>query len=168
MTVNQTEDQVTHSTIAVLNNQLCEAQLKIKIQDAQIEELKTKNRNLATNSNKETAVLRKRLYKLERQISACSVDHLDREQFVSHLKTVLKSLLTENQLDVILGRKKRPQWTANEISTAFAIRYLSKRCYVYLRNQLHFPLPSLWLGGLTVLQIPSSMISKIVSHLNYL
>lgn len=143
VTVNQTEIQIANSSIAALKKQLCDAELQIKVQDAQIEELKSANRNLATSNENETAVLRKKLYKLEKQMLACSVDHFDREQFVSHLKTSLKSVLTENQIDVILGRKKRPQWTANETSTAFAIRYLSKRCYVFLRNQLQYPLPGL-------------------------
>lgn len=32
-------------------------------------------------------------------------------------------------------------WTHEEISTAFTLRYYSKKCYLYLRNKLHYPLP---------------------------
>lgn len=31
--------------------------------------------------------------------------------------------------------------STEDISKAFTLRYLSKRCYIYLRNKLNYPLP---------------------------
>lgn len=151
---DEDEDQ---STIAELRKQLAEAEskasrdsdqlqaayLKLNQQEMQIMELKLANQTLAKNTETETKLLRKKLYAMEAKIAACEKDHIDSHTFIAQLKNALKSVLTENQLDVILGRKKKPHWTANEISTAFAIRYLSKRCYTYLRDQMHIPLPGL-------------------------
>lgn len=48
-----------------------------------------------------------------------------------------------NQIDIILKRKKQPRWTDEEKRIAFTVRYLSKRCYAFIRNQMGIPLPGL-------------------------
>jgi hypothetical protein len=57
--------------------------------------------------------------------------------------TLLKKLLTENQIAILLNKKKRVNWTTEEIAVAFTVRYLSKKCYIFLRTKLNFPLPAL-------------------------
>lgn len=32
-------------------------------------------------------------------------------------------------------------WSTDDISKAFTLRYLNKRCYIYLRNKIKYPLP---------------------------
>ncbi|EFN62483.1 Transposable element P transposase, partial [Camponotus floridanus] len=56
-------------------------------------------------------------------------------------KEGIRTILSENQL--ALQKKKKIKWTVDEISKAFTIRYLSKRCYFYLRNTLNYKLPGI-------------------------
>jgi hypothetical protein len=52
-------------------------------------------------------------------------------------------VLTDNQIALLSKKKKRINWTRDEQAVAFTLRYYSKKCYLYLRNKLHYPLPSL-------------------------
>lgn len=54
----------------------------------------------------------------------------------------LLSIFSPNQLDIMLKKKKKVCWTNDEISKAFRLRYFSKRAYIYVKNELHYPLPS--------------------------
>lgn len=56
---------------------------------------------------------------------------------------ILSKILTKNQIAIILNKKKKVKWTADEIGTAFTLRYFSKKSYVYLRSKLNYPLPGL-------------------------
>lgn len=56
---------------------------------------------------------------------------------------ILKMVLTENQVRLLLKKKKLVRWTSEEIAVAFTIRYYSKKCYLYIKNKLHYPLPGL-------------------------
>lgn len=56
---------------------------------------------------------------------------------------LLKTVLTQNQIDLLSKKKKRVNWTREEIAVAFTLRYYSKKCYLYLRTSLNYPLPSL-------------------------
>jgi hypothetical protein len=57
--------------------------------------------------------------------------------------TLLKTVLTQNQIDLLSKKKRRVNWTTEEIPVAFTLRYYSKKCYRYLRSKLHNPLPAL-------------------------
>lgn len=68
---------------------------------------------------------------------------------------MFKSVLSENQIDIILKRKSRVVWTQEELSNAFTIRYFSSKAYTFLRDQLNLPLPALstltkWAGKIKV------------------
>ncbi|XP_046387212.1 uncharacterized protein LOC124156610 [Ischnura elegans] len=67
----------------------------------------------------------------------------EREALVeSRVKEVLSKIFTDGQISLLLSDKKQVKcWTSEEIGRAFSIRYLSKRCYIHLRNQMKFPLP---------------------------
>jgi hypothetical protein len=63
----------------------------------------------------------------------------DKPQQSQEALTLLKKLLTENQIAILLNKKKRVNWTTEEIAVAFTVRYLSKKCYIFLRTKLNFP-----------------------------
>ena len=50
-------------------------------------------------------------------------------------------MFTPNQMKLISKIQTRVRWTSEEISQAYTLRFLSKKAYVYVRNELHFPLP---------------------------
>lgn len=56
---------------------------------------------------------------------------------------VLSSVFTKNQINLLLGMKRKVKWTNEEISLAFTLRYLSKRCYLFLKNKMKIPLPGI-------------------------
>lgn len=67
----------------------------------------------------------------------------------------LDKILTKNQINLLLKNKKRVNWTTGEISNAFTLRYYSKKAYIFMRQQLHYPLPGLsslkrWAGKIDV------------------
>lgn len=57
------------------------------------------------------------------------------------LKESLNTVFSATQLQLITKRKKKVVWGTEDISRAFTLRYFSKRCYIYLRNTLKYPLP---------------------------
>jgi hypothetical protein len=44
--------------------------------------------------------------------------------------TLLKTVLIQNQIDLLSKKKKRVNWTREEIAVAFTLRYYSKKCYL--------------------------------------
>lgn len=53
----------------------------------------------------------------------------------------LLGVFSQNQIDLMLKKKKKVTWSGNEISKAFTLMYFSKRAYMYLKNELKYPLP---------------------------
>ncbi|KAF0705882.1 THAP-type domain-containing protein, partial [Aphis craccivora] len=56
---------------------------------------------------------------------------------------LVSPIFSKNQLDIILKKKKRVNWSTDEIAKAFTLRYFSKRAYLYVRHELHHPLPGI-------------------------
>lgn len=56
-------------------------------------------------------------------------------------KKYLSTIFSKNQIDLIMKKKKKVHWTTEDISKAFTLRYFSKRPYVYVKDELHYPLP---------------------------
>lgn len=56
-------------------------------------------------------------------------------------KSYLSTIFTPNQLNLMTKKKKQVHWTQQEISKAFTLRYFSKRAYVFVKRELHYPLP---------------------------
>ena len=67
---------------------------------------------------------------------------LEKELSKLKLKLSVKKTLSDNQL-ASDSSNKRVNWSEEEYSKAFSIRYLSKKCYIHLRQNLYYPLPSL-------------------------
>lgn len=55
----------------------------------------------------------------------------------------VKKMFTKNQMNMLLNRRKRVNWTSEEAASAFTLRYYSKKAYLYVKEKLHFPLPGL-------------------------
>ncbi|KAF0682161.1 Transposable element P transposase, partial [Aphis craccivora] len=55
----------------------------------------------------------------------------------------LGGIFSQNQINIILKKKKKVNWTSNEISQAFTLRYLGVRGYKFVRQNMNFPLPGL-------------------------
>ena len=57
------------------------------------------------------------LRKSYKDIQAVSAKRIE-----DHVYSAFRKLFSANQVDLILGRKKRVVWTAEEIATAFSLR----------------------------------------------
>ena len=55
--------------------------------------------------------------------------------------TGAKKIFTDNQIKLISGTQSRVRWTSDEISQAFTIRYCGIKGYIFMKNELHYPLP---------------------------
>lgn len=53
----------------------------------------------------------------------------------------LSSIFSKNHLDMIMKKKQHVNWSRNEIAKTFSLRYFSKRAYVYVKDELKYPLP---------------------------
>lgn len=80
---------------------------------------------------------------LERKVSNLSSKLKLESANRTHIENTLRNLLSKAQVELVLGRKKQVRWSSADIFKAFAIRYLSRRCYVYLSEQLKYPLPGI-------------------------
>lgn len=102
---------------------------------------------------------------------------MEKNVSVDEIKNLLSSVLSSNQIDLILNRKKQVRWTQDELSMAFTIRYISKNCYLFLKNKMKLPLPALttlerWVskisispGNLTIISAISTY--NILNEINY-
>lgn len=120
-------------------------------------QLKNVLNNILMSSNLERAQnqiedLKKKLYimtenykqsKDENKLLLKSLSTLEKEKVENGARSLVSTVLTKNQLDLILKKKKKVVWTTEEISNAFALRCLSQRAYLYVRNTLKYPLPGL-------------------------
>lgn len=67
---------------------------------------------------------------------------MDETKFVEDIKGLFKGFLSPAQVDLALKLKQRVQWSEEDISRAFGIRYFSKGAYNYIRDTIKYPLPS--------------------------
>uniref|UniRef100_A0A1Y1K3A3 Uncharacterized protein n=1 Tax=Photinus pyralis TaxID=7054 RepID=A0A1Y1K3A3_PHOPY len=109
--------------------------LKIQFDNLQKENQALKSEIKLLQTDNES--LQKTVRHLEKQLKGESTD------FEVQAKFAFKNCLTSNQVDIILKKKKKARWAPEEVSKAFTLRYFSKRCYIYLREKLHYPLPGL-------------------------
>ncbi|KAG4068974.1 hypothetical protein HA402_005635 [Bradysia odoriphaga] len=65
-------------------------------------------------------------------------------------------MLTDNQIALMTKKKKRVNWTCDEIAKGFTLSFFNRRGYDYLIHSLQYPLPSL-----RTLQIWSSNMSLV-------
>lgn len=78
----------------------------------------------------------------QKNMKAIKIQSLDHTKTVENkARKLVSSVLTQNQMDLILKKNKRVRWSREEVSKAFTIRYFSKRAYSYVKDELHYPLP---------------------------
>nr|XP_022908184.1 uncharacterized protein LOC111419587 [Onthophagus taurus] len=115
-----------------------------------IKEMNIKMNSLRTENDRiKSIVVQKEslIKKYKRQISILSKrqqkNTLTNANLNIKIKEKFKNVFTPTQLTKILKNKKKIHWNQTDITNAFTLRYLSKRCYLYLRNHLNYPLPGI-------------------------
>lgn len=103
------------------------------------------NENLRLNMKilqKNLSTTNKLLKENQKHMKAIKIQSLDQSKAVENqARKLVSSVLTRNQLDLILKKKKKVRWSREEISKAFTLRYFSKKAYKYVKDELHYPLP---------------------------
>ncbi|XP_058836166.1 uncharacterized protein LOC131692853 isoform X2 [Topomyia yanbarensis] len=112
---------------------------------AEVHEKLHKERIASAN---ELKVRQKEMRMKEEQIhtlrSACVELNVIKEGIIlNRIKETMGKILTPNQIDLLLGLKKKVHWTAEEIALSFTIRYHGKSAWNLIKKELNFPLPSL-------------------------
>lgn len=104
----------------------------------QVLKLKLENRDKKLNDRfKIMSDLRKDLRGMRLRFKSINLQH-------TKVLNVLSKVFTKSQVHVLINNKKRPKsWDKESMSTAFSLRYLSRRTYSYLRNHMNYPLPSI-------------------------
>lgn len=124
-------------------------------QNEKIRELIEENNALKATLLRKNRILRNRSLKIRRLTNKDKRKRNRQAAVESKITEKLKTIFTQNQLDLLLGSKKIVRWTNEEISVALTLRYLGKRTYLYLKRKCHFPLPSLstlnrWITNINV------------------
>uniref|UniRef100_A0A182HYC2 Transposase n=1 Tax=Anopheles arabiensis TaxID=7173 RepID=A0A182HYC2_ANOAR len=79
---------------------------------------------------------------LKNRIRVLEQTTIQHHEIVPLMKKKLSKTLSGNQIDLILKRKKRVRWTKKELGAALTLRYFGKRPYMYMTDDMHFPLPA--------------------------
>lgn len=79
----------------------------------------------------------------------------------NNTKRLLNRVFTENQIKCLLGTTKKVRWTNEELSLSFTLHYLSIRAYLFVKNKMNIPLPSL-----SCLRKWASTVNMQQGHLN--
>lgn len=116
--VNPSELETSRKQVILLQEQIKRQEIIINEQNEKLKQLEKVNKKLTSDLTSE---------KLDKNCMEAS----------------LNKFLSKSQRDIIFGRKKKVVWTSEDVGNAFAIRYFSKECYVYLREKKKYPLPAL-------------------------
>jgi len=103
------------------------------------ESLRSQLKQLQKNIINLNILIKKSQKSSSKQIKQLSVNK-DRNIEIQARK-YLSSVFSQNQLDLMMKKKKKVHWSRDEISKAFTLRYFSKRAYIYVKNELNYPLP---------------------------
>lgn len=104
-----------------------------------IESLQSQLKLLQTNMNNLNILIKQIQKSSSKQIKELSVNKTKNIEI--QVKNYLSSIFSQNQLDLLMKKKKIVHWSKDEISKAFTLRYFSKRAYIYVKNELNYPLP---------------------------
>ncbi|KAJ8946971.1 hypothetical protein NQ318_015909 [Aromia moschata] len=142
------EDQMTYEN---LNQKF----LKLSKEHADLSEQNRKKSDTIVKQAMRLKYLEERLLQLatkngvsEKKISFDSdLEAVKRELEVRNsefrrLSNNLSNLLSKTQLEILTRQKTRVRWSSEDMARAFPIYYFSKKCYLYLKYNLKFPLPS--------------------------
>lgn len=117
---------------------------QLKQQQDTIQNLEEKVKQMEESTTKSESVI----VQLKNEVENSKKLHVElqetsEEQFVTKCKARFQPVLTPKQIQVILRKSTRTVWDMEDLSRAFTLRYHSFKGYVYMRNTLHLPLPSI-------------------------
>lgn len=115
-------------------------QAKLKMFEATNAKLELENQTLRSQMENKTLLLEQ--YKQELNYEQRSQEKKIKSNTETKMKMLLSQCFTDSQIDILINKKKSVHWNDEDISRAFTLRYYSKRAYIYLRQKLHYPLPS--------------------------
>lgn len=109
----------------------------------QIDSLKKQNFDLSLKlensyTEKENIIKRYQSQILKNVTDASSPEN---KSFDDKVKELFSKQFTQNQLDIIMKKKRVVRWTSRELAHAFSLRCFSEKGYLYLRETLNYPLP---------------------------
>lgn len=96
------------------------------------ESLRSQLKLLQTSINNLNFLIKKNKKSSSKQIKQLSVNKTRNIEIQA--KKYLSSVFSQNQLDLIMKKKKKVHWSSDEISKAFTLMYFSKRAYIYVKN----------------------------------
>lgn len=57
------------------------------------------------------------------------------------IQILVSKIFTSNQLSLLLNKKKQVRWTNDELAKANTLKRYSKKAYMFIKNEFHYPLP---------------------------
>lgn len=103
------------------------------------ESLRCSKEVLQSNFNKTKLLLTQTQKEMTKQIKLLSKNNSRTAD--AEVRKCLSTLFSKNQIDLVMKKKKIVHWSTDDISKAFTLRYFSKRAYIYVKDELHYPLP---------------------------
>ncbi|KAL4118928.1 hypothetical protein QTP88_011806 [Uroleucon formosanum] len=102
------------------------------------ESLRSQLKQLQKNISNLNILVQKSQKSSSKQIKQLSVNKTRNIEIQA--RKYLSSAFSQNQLDLMMKKKKKVHWSRDEIFKAFTLRYFSKRAYIYVKNELNYPL----------------------------
>lgn len=117
--------------------QTSEKHLELRIKELE-EQLRQKDNIISVlqEQNKQEKIRGADLEKLSRDLK-----DVREQQIIEKSRELLSSKFTKNQSDLLLGVKKRVNWTSEELSRGFTLRFFGLPGYDYLTKNLGMPFP---------------------------
>jgi hypothetical protein len=144
--------QIVHELIYD-NNPTNDGEDLIITEDNTVEQLSDQNQSvIASNALQQLNIERKERKRLEKvrrrllaKIHAMKQTRvtISRQYVVDEISKILQPYFTPTAIECFIRPNKKPRWTMEDISRAITLRYLSRRTYLYIRQQLKHPLPAL-------------------------
>lgn len=129
----------------------CNVELSTYTSDDPVHALRLETMDLRSRLESTT----KELERYRTEMECCRIKNKNLERLNEELKTVhkhqaiqsartlLAKRFSQNQIDIMLDLKKKPkEWTSEELSMGYSLKYLSRPALDFVIEKLHFPLPS--------------------------
>lgn len=111
---------------------------RIKFLEQENSTLKRKCEEITLSRNQ----LMKKIKTLHSDLESSKI--LDKNELtVTKIMELMSPAFTRTQIEKLIFNKKKVLWKNEDICRAFTLRYLGKRSYLYLRNELKVPLPAI-------------------------
>lgn len=117
---------------------------RVEHKNSSVKELTASLTRKINDLEQEKQTDKNRIRTLELRLSECEQklkQEPDDKLIAEKAREMLKPVFTQNQLDKLTGQKRRVNWTNQELSTGYTLRYFSAAGYDYLTKELKYPLP---------------------------